>query len=249
MRPTEQLLPSLIDGDTDATVELFGGLGDVSDPLTGRQNRPDMFYFWAAARHMWLTDHKARLRPVAVVAGPEATVVESVLELELDGKRVDLPVAVVGEEEGDRIRRARIYHSEWPLYGRHRVRGPLIPPREELRPAGAVGVYQAALAAGDLEGILGVFTEDAVAREPSGGAYVYDTPDRRREFYGAILKAGGIRLLHCSITDDGTSCAIEYIVTRWGETPLPPQAGVAVYVRAGDRLSAARIYDDVSPPE
>jgi hypothetical protein len=35
----------------------------------------------------------------------------------------------------------------------------------------------------------------------------------------------------------------------WGETELPPEAGVAVYVRGqSGRLAAARIYDDTDPP-
>jgi hypothetical protein len=38
-------------------------------------------------------------------------------------------------------------------------------------------------------------------------------------------------------------------VVRWGKTELPPEAGVAVYVRGrSGRLTAARIYDDTDPP-
>jgi len=44
------------------------------------------------------------------------------------------------------------------------------------------------------------------------------------------------------------TCA-RYNVVRWGKTELPPQAGVAVYVRGqSGMLAAARIYDDVNPP-
>jgi hypothetical protein len=44
-------------------------------------------------------------------------------------------------------------------------------------------------------------------------------------------------------------CALEYNVVKWGMTQLPPQAGVAVYVRGeSGKLAAARIYDDVDPP-
>jgi hypothetical protein len=36
---------------------------------------------------------------------------------------------------------------------------------------------------------------------------------------------------------------------RWGKTDLPPQAGVAVYVRGKrGKLAAARVYDDADPP-
>ena len=44
-------------------------------------------------------------------------------------------------------------------------------------------------------------------------------------------------------------CALEYNVVRWGKTELPPEAGVAVYVRGpSGRLAAARVYDDAEPP-
>jgi hypothetical protein len=60
---------------------------------------------------------------------------------------------------------------------------------------------------------------------------------------------GGVALEHCALIDDGRACALEYNVVQWGKTELPPQAGIAVYVRGETgKLAAARIYDDVSPP-
>jgi hypothetical protein len=42
---------------------------------------------------------------------------------------------------------------------------------------------------------------------------------------------------------------VEYNVVRWGRTDLPPEAGIAVYVRdSTGRLAIARIYDDSDPP-
>ena len=38
-------------------------------------------------------------------------------------------------------------------------------------------------------------------------------------------------------------------MVAWGRTELPPQAGVAVYVRGDSgKLAAARIYDDADLP-
>jgi hypothetical protein len=60
---------------------------------------------------------------------------------------------------------------------------------------------------------------------------------------------GGIPLEACALVDDGHACALEYNVVRWGRTQLPPQAGVAVYVRGqSGKLAAARVYDDTDPP-
>jgi hypothetical protein len=64
-----------------------------------------------------------------------------------------------------------------------------------------------------------------------------------------FANAGGIGLEHCTLTDDGVRCAIEYNCVRWGASDIPAQAGVAVYERGGSGLLvAARIYDDVEPP-
>jgi hypothetical protein len=71
-----------------------------------------------------------------------------------------------------------------------------------------------------------------------------------RGFYGRLFSNdGGIPLQHCSLIDAEGACALEYNVVRWGRTDLPPQAGVAIYVRGeSGKLAAARIYDDVDPP-
>jgi hypothetical protein len=54
----------------------------------------------------------------------------------------------------------------------------------------------------------------------------------------------------CAVTDDGRACAVEYNVVAWGQTPLPPQAGLGVYVRgASGEPAAARFYDDAEPPQ
>jgi hypothetical protein len=38
-------------------------------------------------------------------------------------------------------------------------------------------------------------------------------------------------------------------VVAWGGTELPPEAGLAVYVRGDSgKLAAARVYDDSDPP-
>ncbi len=110
--------------------------------------------------------------------------------------------------------------------------------------------YQAALAAGDLDAIVAAFEPDGYAREPAGGQHVHSGPDGLRAFYELLFSnGGGIPLEHCALIDDGRACALEYNVVRWGKTELPPQAGVAVYVRGeSGRLAAARIYDDVDPP-
>jgi hypothetical protein len=246
--PTERYYQSLIEGDTDETNELFGGAGDVNDPF-GVAREPG-FYIWAGSRHIWLYYSKARLEPVRTTRAGARAIVEHVLHVEFRGKVIALPLAVVGEEAGDKLVRVRVYHSMWPLIGRHDLRKAILPGDPELQPPDVVGAYQAALADGDVERVLATLEPDAVVREPSGGEWVHTGAEAHREFYGNILKRGGIPLEKCTITDDGTACAIEYNVVRWGEKKVWPQPGVAVYERSPKGLLAAvRIYDDVSPPE
>ena len=105
------------------------------------------------------------------------------------------------------------------------------------------------MAVGDLDAGLATYEEDAYAREPSGGEYVYRGREKLRELYSLMFASGGIRLEHCTVTDDGVRCAVEYNCVRWGYMELPPQAGVAVYERGTSGLLAAgRIYDDFEPP-
>jgi hypothetical protein len=160
-------------------------------------------------------------------------------------------VAIVSDRNPDRTLKAiRVYHSLWPLTGSHTVRQPLLPKDPRLHAEGAPGDYQRALAEGDLESIVRTFEADGYAREPSGGAYLHQGAERLRELYAHMFaNGGGIHLEHCTLTDDGIRCAIEYNCVRWGVTDIPPQAGVAVYERGSSGLlSAARIYDDVEPP-
>jgi hypothetical protein len=189
---------------------------------------------------------------VALTLTPTRTVEEVVLHLLADvGGRVELPVAIVSDRNPDRtLKVIRVYHSMWPLTGEHRVRPPLLPADPGLHPEGAPGDYQRALAEGDLGGIVGTFELDGYAREPSGGAFLHRGAEALREVYAHLFaNGGGIPLEHCTLTDDGVRCAIEYNCVRWGVTDIPPQAGVAVYERGSSGLlAAARIYDDVEPP-
>ena len=97
---------------------------------------------------------------------------------------------------------------------------------------------------------MAAFEPDGYAREPAGSEHVHQGPDGLRAFYEMLFSNdGGIPLEHCALIDDKRACALEYNVVRWGQTELPPQAGVAVYVRGNSgKLTAARIYDDVDPP-
>jgi len=243
----------ILAGQPNALVRSFAGQPRVNDPRAGHVEGVRELRDFVSGTADWLRERDAIVENVALTLTETRTVEEVVLHLldEEGAARVELPVAIVTDRNPERTLKAiRVYHSMWPLTGSHYVRPPLLPEDPRLHPEGAPGDYQRALAEGDLEGIVKTFESDGYAREPSGGAYLHRGPEGLRGLYAHLLaNGGGIPLEHCTLTDDGVRCAIEYNCVRWGVTDIPPQAGVAVYERGSSGLlSAARIYDDVEPP-
>ena len=254
--PTETYLPMLLAGDLAGLTASFAGEPLLDDPLAGHVAGALAFERFAAEKRAWLDERAARLEPLRTTRNEERTVVENLLHLTLPAgpasqpAAVSLPVAVVGARErgsGGWLTAIRVYHSLWPLIGAHRVRPALLPPDPAQHVAGIVVEYQRALATGDVAAIVNTFEPDGYFREPAGGEYKYQGLARLREFMTEILSKGGITLEHCTVTDDGVACALEFNAVAFGQKPLTPQAGVAVYERgASGRLHAARIYDDVN---
>jgi SnoaL-like domain len=239
--------------EPDALVDSFAARQPIlDDPRVGYVEGTRELRAFASGTAEWLRERDALVENVALTRTSTRTVEEVVLNLLADdGARVELPVAVVSDRNPDAtLKVIRLYHSTWPLTGEHRVRPPLLPADPNLHAEGIPGDYQGALAEGDLEGILATFEPDGYAREPSGAAYLHRGTGALRQLYAHMFaNSGGIGLEHCTLTDDGVRCAIEYNAVRWGNTEIPPQAGVAIYERGSSGLlAAARIYDDVEPP-
>ena len=245
---TVPFFDGLLTDEVDALVGSFDGEPELYDPVRGRVRGTRAFEAFVAETKEWLSRNNASIEDVERVVEDRYGFAEVVLHLD---DAVDLPVATVNDRRPDgRIGELRMYYSTWPLIGRHTNRSPLLQPDPDLREADVVGEYQQALAAGDVDAIVAAFEPDGYAREPAGGAYVHKGADALRDFYELLFSnGGGIPLEHCTVIDNGRACALEYNVVRWGETELPPQAGVAVYERGqSGRLAAARVYDDVDPP-
>jgi hypothetical protein len=236
----------LLSGEPDALLESFAGEPEVYDPVRGRIKGAQAFKAFLADTREWLAQRNALVEDLEHVVLERRGFEEVVLRLDGETGRVDLPFAIVADRESDgRIDELRIYYSNWPLTGRHTNRPPLLQRDPELRMSDVVAEYQRALATGDVDAIVAAFEPDGYARAPAGGQHSHGP----RAFYERMFSnGGGIPLEHCSLVDDGRACALEYNVVRWGKTPLPPQAGVAVYVRGqSGKLAAARVYDDADP--
>ncbi len=242
--------PELILANPGRLAGAFPADARVSYPPSADVSGQEALAQYLEGTHHWLGRQAARWEPLRATIQAARVVHEGLLILRRQGEEIRLPVATVADLDGDRVSWLRIYHSMWPLDGEHALRSPLLPAQPRLLLSGAVALYQDALARGDLEGILQSFDPQGCAREPSGSSYEYCGLPALRRFYASLFSnGGGIGLEHCTVTDDGTCCAIEYNAVRWGRTQMTPQAGVAVYERGADgRLIAARIYDDVDPP-
>ena len=241
----------LLAGEPDALVESFAGEPELHHPVRGRIKGSRAFETYLTETKAWLRQRNVSVEDVEHVTTERRGFEEVVLHLDGEAGRVDLPVAIVADREPDgRIDELRIYYSSWPLTGRHANRPPVLQPGGQLREPGVVAEYQRALTAGDVDAIVAAFEPDGYAREPAGGQHIHRGPDGLRAFYERLFSNdGGIPLEHCALTDDERACALEYNVVRWGKTELPPEAGVAVYVRGqSGKLAAARIYDDAEPP-
>jgi hypothetical protein len=238
------LYPRLIQGDV-GVLGSFCERATVDSPLGGRQLPPE----FVAETRAWLSRHEARLEDGRSTVTPDRVVHELTLWLEVDGYECELPVMLVADVGEGCIRDLRIYHSTWPLYGKHEIRHAVLDNYQLAEePAEPVGAYHRALSAGDAAAADSVFDLDGVVREPAGSAYTH-AGDDRSAWYAKVLSDGGIQLHLGSITDDGQTVVFEFLADQWGRERMTPQAGAAAYTRGpSGKLISARIYDDVTPP-
>src|SRR5215213_3561125 len=139
--------------EPDALVRSFAARQPVlDDPRVGYVEGTRELRAFASGTAEWLRERDAVVENVALTRTPTRTVEEVSLHLLADdGGRVELPVAVVSDRNPDRTLKAiRVYHSMWPLTGEHRGRSALLPADLGLQAEGTPGIYQRALAKGDL---------------------------------------------------------------------------------------------------
>lgn len=237
-------------GNTGQLTSLYSGEPLIDTPLDGRINSHDAFIRFVQKRGPWLREHKATTETLDITEDSKRICVEIILYFEHDKDMIDIPVAIVADLENDKVSDIRIYHSTWPLTGTHRIRSPILKPSSNLEEPQFIKKYMKSLKEGDADKIVKLFDKQGYVREPSGSDYMHAGEKGIREFYDSILHNGGISLRHCTSTFNGKQIVIEYIAESWGRSDLIPQAGVAVYeISDNGKIVAARIYDDVNPPE
>jgi ketosteroid isomerase-like protein len=247
--PVAQYLTALSKGDTHALDSVWPGEVVIHDPRVGEIRGHKRLRRFVRQNQSWLAGRHAHIETVASTVAGGRAVVELLAHLADSGQELAWPVAVVAESPDDWSVEFRTYCSQWPVDGRRHLRPPILKPGS-ARPGDVVGRYLAALDAGDAEAIVSTFAPDGYFREPIGPRNAHRGAPELRSFFTRCFSAGGgIGLQHCTVTDDGVRCAVEYNCVRWGSHDLPAQAGIGVYERGPDGLlAAARVYDDVEAP-
>ncbi len=241
----------LMAGEIGALVESFAGEPELHHPIRGRIRGARALETFVIETNAWFKQRDVSVEDVEHVVAKRHGFEEVVLHVQTESGRIGLPVAIVADRRSDGlIEEVRLYFASWPLTGRHENRPPLLQPDSKLRASDSVAEYQRALAAGDVDAIVGTFEPDGYAREPAGGRHVHTGHDALRAFYERqFSNDGGVPLEQCLLIDDKRAGALEFNVVQWGKTELPPQAGIVVHVRGqSGKLAAVRIYDDIEPP-
>jgi hypothetical protein len=245
MHPVRRYVPLLMDGDVEGLLDLFGDAPRINDPRLGWIQRRE-FELFVAASSEGLAERQARVEHLTTTITTLGAVEECVLTLVRRGETVRLPVAIAAVIASDVLTSVHIYHSMWPLMGAHAIRHPFLPASSGIPLPDVIERYHEMLEAGDAAGILEEFDVDGVLREPADEGESHRGKAELLRFFDRVFERGGMSVERCSLTDDGTSCALEYNMTAWGSALLPHQAGIAVYQRSrAGLLAAVRLYDDI----
>src|SRR5579884_1366304 len=125
-------LPAVVSAQADQLVRRLGDRATVDDPIFGRTAGMPALARYLEEVAGWLSKHAASFEKVAFVTGSDRDVTEGTLGLTFDGRRVQLPVAVVAERRPEREVEVRLYYSTEPIKGTHAVRSPLLPKDDEV---------------------------------------------------------------------------------------------------------------------
>lgn len=237
---------------TGKSIALMAFLSDgltIDDPLLGKFIGVESAEMYLRGERIWLSGYEAGIESLSSITGPSGMVIEYAFHMTVNDERIELPVALAADTDGERVTSIRIYYSTWPLTGKHSTRAPILKGRKNVQLPDIIEKYMNSIRGTDVPAVLELFESDGYVREPSGPGFVHRGLDELRNFYTNAIGGGGIPLTHCNAVSDGITTAVEYFFDEWNGVTFPPQAGVAVYETGKNgKIKAARIYDDVDPP-
>lgn len=194
----------------------------------------------------WLIDNNGKVTIQHMINIPDRLIIELDFLTVVDEKRVEVPVATVLDFHNDAVTHIRVYHSIWPITGRHRIIAPSLEPIEANIEINSIQAYLDALADADLSQILSLFEDEAYVQEAGGSLFRHQGIEKRKKYYTSVLSQGKIPLKICTVTVDGSYVVLEYIFDEWGAESVAPQAGLMGFkLGKSNKIAALRIYDDV----
>ena len=227
----------------------LGGKATVDDPVFGRATGLPAMSDVLKKSGAWLGERAASYERGGATSGIDRDVTEGTLAMNVGGRSIHVPVAVVAERRKSREVELRVYFSTQAIDGKANARPPLVGPSSEIVLPQAVADHADALRKGDVMGALACFEVDGFVRD-SRGKVNTKAEGGLKEFYEKLFAggafSGGLEMQQGGNADDGRICAIEYTLTKVAGRDVPPQAGLMVYERGDSGLvRALRIYDDV----
>jgi hypothetical protein len=257
---SEVYMPSLVSAQAEQLVRRLGDRATVDDPIFGRTTGMPALARYLEEVAAWLNKHDGAFDKVAFVTGSDRDVTEGTLSLTFEGRRVQVPLAVVAERRPEREVEMRLYYSTKPIKGTRAVRSPLLPQDDEVAVPVQVAAQLEALSRADIGGVLASFEDGARLRDAAGETHA-KTGDGGplRAYYERVCavpagadhgkggaRGSGVEVLKGARADDGRICALEYTVVRVRGKNVAPQAGLAVYERGETGLlRAVRVYEDI----
>ncbi|MDA3958068.1 hypothetical protein [Oceanispirochaeta sp.] len=241
---------NLTDGKTSTLRKMFVDQPWIDTPLSGSLRGDAGLAELMDNEGSWMRNHLISVELVSQIKDEKRIAVELRLYAKINGEKKDLPVILIGDLQDDLFDQIRIYHSTWPINGRHSYRAPLVWPEAELRKPEIINEYISYLTKQDYNKILALFTENAFIQEPSGLGFIHQGPEAREAFFIKIMADGPLGITHSAVLQDQKHFCAEYICNSWGKLQFEPMAGCTVYglTEQKDKLTAIRVYDDITVP-
>ena len=161
-------MPSLVSAQAEQLVRRLGDRATVDDPIFGRTTGMPALARYLEEVAAWLNKHDGAFDKVAFVTGSDRDVTEGTLSLTFEGRRVQVPLAVVAERRPEREVEMRLYYSTKPIKGTRAVRSPLLPQDDEVAVPVQVAAQLEALSRADIGGVLASFEDGARLRDAAG---------------------------------------------------------------------------------
>lgn len=247
-RLSEVYFPALLGESQEELTIRLGERATTYEPVLGAAAGVNDIKKKMTELAKWLADHSASYAHERTFIGVDRDVSEGILSLRVDGRHVDLPIAVVVERRRAREVDLRVYHAAQPVDRWQAARPPRVIPETEPTLAQDIAAHLSALRMGDADAIVRGFESQGSLRDGAGKMHPRDGNQLHDFYVSRLQNAQGsnewVPIVRRA-ADDGRTSSIEYEIEklRGGETA--PKEGLMVFERGDSALfRSVRIYDE-----